>query len=87
MRVSLKLEDGSEEVRDVASFSMLLGGWSLEVTPDQGPLSVHLQVHSRQDGYCSFVVRHRCANTMTVEIEPHATPEQGDDPLPRALRA
>jgi hypothetical protein len=70
MRIVLRMPDGSEEIREVASLDMQLGDWLLEIAPEPEPLRVHLHVPTSDQSFCSFVVHHRCANTMTVELMP-----------------
>jgi hypothetical protein len=72
MRIVLRMPDGSEEVREVASVDLQLGDWKLEVEPGPDPLRVqlHVPVSVADQSFCSFVVHHRCANRMTVEVKP-----------------
>ncbi|HEV2295197.1 MAG TPA: hypothetical protein VGR35_15195 [Tepidisphaeraceae bacterium] len=71
MRVVLRMSDGTEEIRQIASLDVHLGDWKLEVVPESEPLRVHLHVPGSDQSFCSFVVHHRCANTMSIELKPN----------------
>ena len=71
MRVVLRMSDGTEEVREVASLDLQLGDRKLEVEPGSDPLRLQLHVPCSEQSLASFVVHHRCANTMTVEVRPN----------------
>jgi hypothetical protein len=68
----LKLDDGSEEVRDVKNIAIMVDSWHLEIKSDQNPYLIHFHVPSCDEEFCNFVVHHRCANTMSLEIEAHS---------------
>jgi hypothetical protein len=65
------MPDGSKETREIAGLDVQLGDWNLEVASESDPLRLHLHVPGSDESFCSFVVHHRCANTMTVELRPN----------------
>ena len=56
MRVLLKLDDGSEEVRDVKSMAILVDGWHVEMKWEQDPHLIRLNVPGRDEEFCRLVL-------------------------------
>jgi hypothetical protein len=77
MRVTLTNEDGSEVVREVASISIEVGDWPLDIKPGGNGRRLALHVPAKGDAFCGFVVHHRCANTMGLELAPNPGPDEG----------
>ena len=69
MQVQLKLSDGSEETRDVASLSLEVNGLQLEITPDKEPRHLHLYLPGDEKAFGVFVVHHSACNSMYVEVQ------------------
>jgi hypothetical protein len=72
MRISLKLEDGTEQVHEVASAAVELADWTINIATDREHDALHLHAPDRNKVFGSFVVYHRCANTMSVGVAPIA---------------
>jgi hypothetical protein len=77
MRILLRLNDGSEETRDVASAAILIDSWRLEIKSDQNPYLIPFYAPARDEQYCSFVVRPGACNSMHLEIEAHPGKKSG----------
>jgi hypothetical protein len=70
MRVTLNLVDGSEQIHNAQGVSISLGDWTVEIKPEPESHRLHFHVPAHAEAACNFVVHHRCANTMSLEITP-----------------
>ena len=75
MQIHVRLEDGGEQTLDVSELALMVDGWRLEVPPEKDPLKFSFHAPVQADVFCSFVVHHRCANTMTLEVRPYPREE------------
>jgi hypothetical protein len=76
MKLRLTHDDASETIQEVSSASILFdGGWVIDIRPAEEARRLTLHAPAGEDIFPSFVVHHRCANTMDVELAIH----QADD--------
>jgi predicted deacetylase len=71
MLTTLKLSDGSEQVLDVVELRVVLVGAPLELSFSVAPPRLHIESPGREEQWHSFVVHHRAANVMSVELQRH----------------
>jgi hypothetical protein len=71
MKLILKLPEGAEETRDIVAATIVLKGWTLEISPEGEPMTLLFHTPSKDEKFASFVTHHRSANTMALEIRQH----------------
>lgn len=68
MVVTILLQDGSEQTLNAAELRLTLDGSPLELSFETSPTRLTLYYPSTDQHWQHFVVHHRCANVMSLEV-------------------